>query len=141
METPSIPSFNLTLVVDDIIHNKVDFDELKVRGILKYKIIMYITRDLTIVREYNGLTRFTSEKIARFIEQKNELIEESISEMIGDYKKDEKLIELENPTFDMVRDYVDGFIDIKTLIDEEVAAVTYGGVSEEEYYEMWYVVA
>ena len=41
---------------------------------LKFKIILMITNDLTIGRKDNGLNAFTSDKIDKFIKQKQKTV-------------------------------------------------------------------
>ena len=59
--------------------------------ILKSKIILMITNDLTIGRTDEELPPYTPEEIIKFIEANNDNIEKVIKNMIDDYTNDNEL--------------------------------------------------
>jgi len=59
--------------------------------ILKSKIILMITNDLTIGRTDEELQPYTHEEIIKFIEANNDNIEKVIKNMIDDYTNDNEL--------------------------------------------------
>jgi hypothetical protein len=80
------------------------------RDILKIKIKLMITNDLTIGRSDNGLVPFTSDKIDRFIEDNNNNIEKVITTMIDDYSIDNELELLAEPMLDWIGEYLYDFV-------------------------------
>ena len=85
-------------------------------NILRTKIELMITNDLTIGRSDNDLESFTSDKINKFIEDNNDNIEKVIEIMINDYSNDNELELLENPLFDWVGEYLYEFVDTKSVV-------------------------
>jgi transcription termination factor NusB len=59
--------------------------------ILKSKIILMITNDLTIGRSDNDLLPYTHDEIIKFIEANNNNIEKVIKTIIDDYANDNEL--------------------------------------------------
>ena len=59
--------------------------------ILKSKIILMITNDLTIGRSDNDLLPYTDDEIIKFIEANNNNIEKVIKTIIDDYANDNEL--------------------------------------------------
>jgi hypothetical protein len=76
------------------------------RDMLKFKIILMITNDLTIGRKDNGLNAFTSDKIDKFIKQNNHKIEDVITDIIHDYSEDNELELLKEPYLDRIGEYL-----------------------------------
>jgi hypothetical protein len=79
-------------------------------NILKIKIKLMITNDLTIGRSDNGLVPFTSDKIDKFIEDNNNNIEKVITTMIDDYSIDNELELLAEPLLDWIGEYLYDFV-------------------------------
>jgi len=82
-------------------------------NILKKKIKLMITNDLTIGRIDNGLMPFTSDEIYKFIEDNNNNIKKVIIIMINDYSNDNELELLADPLLDWIGEYLYDFIDTK----------------------------
>jgi hypothetical protein len=81
--------------------------------ILKTKIKLMITNDLTIGRTDNGLLPFTSDKINKFIENNNDNIEKVIEIMINDYDNDNEIELLADPLLDWIGEYLYDLVDTK----------------------------
>lgn len=79
--------------------------------ILKTKIELMITNDLTIGRLDNDLMPFTSEEIHKFIEDNNGNIEKVIQTMIDDYSNDNEIELLADPLLDWIGEYLYDVID------------------------------
>lgn len=82
-------------------------------NILKTKVKLMITNDLTIGRRDNDLIPFTSDKIDTFIEDNNDNIEKVITIMINEYSNDNELELLAEPLFDWIGEYLYDFVDTK----------------------------
>ena len=88
---------------------KID-DYQKYHDILKNKIILMITNDLTIGRDDNKLKPYTPEQITNFINENNDKIEKTIQTIIYDYHDDDELELLEDPLFDQITEYLYQFV-------------------------------
>ena len=80
-------------------------------NILKTKIKLMITNDLTIGRTDNNLIPFTSDEINKFIEDNNNNIEKVIEIMINEYSNDNEIELLADPLLDWIGEYLYDFID------------------------------
>lgn len=80
-------------------------------SILKTKIKLMITNDLTIGRSDEDLIPFTSDKIDTFIEDNNDNIEKVITIMINEYSNDNELELLVEPELDWIGEYLYKFVD------------------------------
>jgi hypothetical protein len=85
-------------------------------AILKTKIKLMITNDLTIGRNDLGLLPFSSYKINKFIEDNNDNIEKVISIMINEYRNDNDLELLADPMLDWIGEYLYDFVDTNIVI-------------------------
>jgi hypothetical protein len=83
--------------------------------ILREKIELMITNDLTIGRSDNDLIPFTKVEIDKFIENNNDKIEEVIKLMIDDYSNDDELELLKDPLFDWIGEYLYDLIDTRNI--------------------------
>ena len=81
--------------------------------ILKTKIKFMITNDLTIGRNDNGLTPFTSDEINNFIEDNNDNIEKVIQMMMDEYSNDNEIELLADPLLDWIGEYLYDLVDTK----------------------------
>ncbi len=84
--------------------------------ILKEKIILIITNDLTIGRNDNDLVPYTDIEINEFIKDNNDNIEKVIEIIINDYTEDDELELLEDPLLDHIQEYLYDYVDTKTLM-------------------------
>ena len=82
-------------------------------NILKTKIRLMITNDLTIGRTDNDLIPFTSDQIDKFVEDNNDNIEKVIAIMINDYSNDNEIELLAEPLLDWIGEYLYDFVDTK----------------------------
>jgi hypothetical protein len=82
-------------------------------NILKTKIKLMITNDLTIGRTDNDLNPFTSDEINKFIEDNNNNIEKVIENMINEYSNDNEIELLADPLFDWIGEYLYDLIDTR----------------------------
>ena len=82
-------------------------------NILKTKIKLMITNDLTIGRTDNDLIPFTSDQIDKFVEDNNDNIEKVIAIMINDYSNDNEIELLAEPLLDWIGEYLYDFVDTK----------------------------
>ena len=82
-------------------------------NILKTKIKFMITNDLTIGRNDNGLTPFTSDEINNFIEYNNDNIEKVIKMMMDEYSNDNEIELLADPLLDWIGEYLYDLVDTK----------------------------
>lgn len=80
-------------------------------NILKTKIELMITNDLTIGRTDNNLIPFTSDEINKFIEDNNNNIEKVIENMINEYSNDNEIELLADPLLDWIGEYLYDLID------------------------------
>ena len=80
-------------------------------NILKTKIKLMITNDLTIGRTDNNLIPFTSDEINKFIEDNNNNIEKVIEIMINEYSNDNEIELLADPLLDWIGEYLYDLID------------------------------
>lgn len=80
-------------------------------NILKTKIKLMITNDLTIGRTDNNLIPFTSDEINKFIEDNNNNIEKVIEIMINEYSNDNEIELLAEPLLDWIGEYLYNLID------------------------------
>ena len=80
--------------------------------ILRSKIEIMITNDLTIGRCDDDLIPFTSDEIRKFIEDNNNNIEKVIQNMITDYSNDG---EIEDPLFDWIGEYLYNLVNTHDL--------------------------
>jgi len=85
-------------------------------NILETKIKFMITNDLTIGRNDNGLTSFTSDEINKFIEDNNDNIEKVIQIMIDEYSNDNEIELLADPLLDWIGEYLYDLVDTKVGI-------------------------
>ena len=85
-------------------------------NILKTKIKFMITNDLTIGRNDNGLTPFTSDEINNFIEDNNDNIEKVIKMMMDEYSNDNEIELLADPLLDWIGEYLYDLVDTKVDI-------------------------
>jgi len=85
-------------------------------NILKTKIKLMITNDLTIGRIDNDLIPFTSDRIDTFIEDNNDNIEKVITIMINDYSNDNELELLADPLLDWIGEYLYDYIDTNNML-------------------------
>ena len=83
------------------------------QNILKTKIKLMITNDLTIGRTDNNLIPFTSDEINKFIEDNNNNIEKVIEIMINEYSNDNEIELLADPLLDWIGEYLYDLIDTK----------------------------
>jgi len=88
--------------------------------ILKTKIKFMITNDLTIGRNDNGLTPFTSDEINTFIEDNNDNIEKVIQMMMDEYSNDNEIELLADPLLDWIGEYLYDLVDTKVGANEEM---------------------
>jgi hypothetical protein len=72
-----------------------------------------ITNDLTIGRNDNGLTPFTSDEINNFIEDNNDNIEKVIQMMMDEYSNDNEIELLADPLLDWIGEYLYDLVDTK----------------------------
>jgi hypothetical protein len=72
-----------------------------------------ITNDLTIGRNDNGLTPFTSDEINNFIEDNNDNIEKVIKMMMDEYSNDNEIELLADPLLDWIGEYLYDLVDTK----------------------------
>ncbi len=82
-------------------------------NILKTKIKFMITNDLTIGRNDNDLTPFTSDEINNFIEDNNDNIEKVIQMMMDEYSNDNEIELLADPLLDWIGEYLYDLVDTK----------------------------
>ena len=75
--------------------------------ILKSKIILMITNDLTVGRSDNDLLPFTPDKINKFIEANNNNIEKVIKTMIDEYRNDNELDSIKD---DILLDWIGEYL-------------------------------
>ena len=80
-------------------------------NILKTKIKLMITNDLTIGRNDNDLVPFTSDEIDTFIEENNDNIEQVITNMMNEYSNDNEIELLADPLFDWIGEYLYDLVD------------------------------
>lgn len=80
-------------------------------NILKTKIKLMITNDLTIGRNDNDLVPFTSDEIDTFIEENNDNIEQVITNMMNEYSNDNELELLADPLLDWIGEYLYDLVD------------------------------
>lgn len=86
---------------------------MDIHNILRTKIKLIITNDLTIGRTDNDLLPFTSVEIDNFIETNKYQIEKAITTIIDEYSKDNELELLKDPLFDWICEYLYEFVDTK----------------------------
>jgi hypothetical protein len=79
-----------------------------------------ITNDLTIGRNDNGLTPFTSDEINTFIEDNNDNIEKVIQMMMDEYSNDNEIELLADPLLDWIGEYLYDLVDTKVGANEEM---------------------
>ena len=89
-------------------------------NILNTKIKFMITNDLTIGRNDNGLTPFTSDEINNFIEDNNDNIEKVIQMMMDEYSNDNEIELLADPLLDWIGEYLYDLVDTKVGANEEM---------------------
>ena len=83
-------------------------------NILKTKIKLMITNDLTIGRTDNDLIPFTSVEIDEFIENNKDNIEQVITTIINEYSNDNELELLKDPLLDWIGEYL--YVSVDTTI-------------------------
>lgn len=108
-------------------YNTIYYFKMNYCDILREKITLMITNDLTIGRTDLYLTPFTKEKINTFIEDNHDNIEKVIQNMINDYSNDNELELLKEPLFDWIGEYLYEFVDINGLNDGEFRHKHYYG--------------
>ena len=91
--------------------------------ILYNKIIEIIQADLTIGQTDNDLEPWSNIKINQFIEKYKKNIEVSINDMITDYERDGELDSLENPEYDMIREYLYKYVDTNVDTNPEISKI------------------
>jgi len=82
-------------------------------NILKTKIKLMITNDLTIGRNDNDLVSFTNDEIDKFIEDNNDNIEQVIKNMIEDFSEYNEIELLADPLLDWIGEYLYDLVDTK----------------------------
>ena len=92
-------------------------------AILKTKIKLMITNDLTIGRNDNGLLQFTSDEINTFIEDNNDNIEKVIQMMMDEYSNDNEIELLADPLLDWIGEYLYDFVDTKNGTNETIGVM------------------
>ena len=78
-------------------------------------IIKQLICDVTIGRKDNDLEPYTDIQIYNFIKDNEKQIENTINNMIKDYKNDGDLEELKNPEKDWIREYLYQEININEI--------------------------
>jgi len=89
----------------------MDCHHINYHNILKTKINLMITNDLTIGRNDDGLIPFTSNEIHKFIEDNNDNIEKVIQNMINEYSNDNEIELLADPLLDWIGEYLYDLVD------------------------------
>lgn len=85
--------------------------------ILKNKITMMITNDLTIGHIDNELEPYTDNQITDFIRTNSDKIEGVINNMIIDYDNDNELELLKEPTLDRIKEYLYPVLNYYVILD------------------------
>ncbi len=85
-------------------------------NILKTKIKLMITNDLTIGRTDNNLIPFTSVEIDKFIENNKDNIEQVIATIIHEYSNDNELELLKDPLLDWIGEYLYVYVDTQSVL-------------------------
>lgn len=85
--------------------------------ILKNKIAMMITNDLTIGRTDNDLAPYSDDQITDFIKANGDKIDSVIHNMIIDYDNDNELTLLKDPQLDWIREYLYPVVTTMSFLD------------------------
>lgn len=96
----------------------------KCHNILKHKIIIIISHDLTSWRRNNNLDPYKPQEVDEFMKKNDDSIEKVIQDMIDYYDNNYKVQYLENATFELIQEYLYKVLDTKSNLLENCLITT-----------------